>query len=751
MMTTMNADGANRAQPAEPKGRLLVISNRLPVKLQRTTAGWRAERSSGGLATAMNPILQRSQGLWIGWPGNSAEIGDPKRQKIIENWAANERLVTVDLPPEIARDFYEGFANQTLWPLFHYFPSRLVFDPKGWKAYVAANELFRDAVLRHYRDGDPIWVHDYQLMLLPRMLREALPNARIGFFLHIPFPSSEVFRIVPERGRLIDGLLGADLLAFQTYSHLQHFRSSLLRVSGRESSIDQVDVGGRTVRMAALPIGIAPREFTDLLSQPETVKYKADLERRYGGRRILLAVDRLDYSKGIPNRLRAYRRLLENSPQWHDKVVLMQVAVPSRERVFTYEALRREVNELVGEINGHFGTPDWTPVVYIRRGIPRWQLVALYSQADVGWVTPLRDGMNLVSKEYVACQQEGSGILVLSEFAGAAEEMGEAFQVNPYDEERTATVVASALDTAAEVRRPRMQALRERVERNNVFAWSERFLSLLGESSETGTALVAERPIPLDFEAIIDSYRRAENRLLLLDYDGTLVSYANRPELAVPTARVKEVLAKLSADPRNRTVVISGRRRSELGGWFGDIEGLSLVAEHGAILKAPGSTEWKPVRPVFSRGWMARVRPVLDHFVARTPGSLVEEKEFSLVWHYRMAPPDFGEWLAHELVAMLEEMLAETELRAIRGRKIVEVKPLWIHKGAVADRFSASCGPEDFQFAAGDDRTDEDTFEVLPLTAWTVRVGTERSRARFFVTDNGKVLELLERFASASA
>ena len=727
--------------------RLLVISNRLPVKLQSTAAGWRAELSSGGLATAMNPILHRSDGLWIGWPGSSTEIGDPRRQQIIEKWAANDRLIAVELTPEIARDFYEGYANQTLWPLFHYFPSRLVSDPKGWDAYVAANKLFRDVAVRNYRQGDIIWVHDYQLMLLPGLLREALPNATIGFFLHIPFPSSEVFRIVPERAQLLDGLLGADLLAFQTYSHLQHFRTSLLRVSGRESRIDEVDLSGRTVRIAALPIGIAPEEFTSLLLKRDTLDQIANLKQRHSGRRVLLAVDRLDYSKGIPDRLRAYRRLLEIAPDLREKVVLIQVAVPSREKVFTYEALRRQVNELVGEINGQFGTADWTPVVYIRRGISRSQLVALYSQADVGWVTPLRDGMNLVSKEYVACQQEKHGILLLSEFAGAAEEMGEAFLVNPYDAERTAAILRGALETPAEERGERLRALRERVAQNNVFAWSKRFLSLLHEASEARAASSSVRPTPLDFDAITRCYQLAERRLLLLDYDGTLVPFASRPEAAVPPAELKRLLGSLSADPRNLAVLISGRRRSDLDRWFGDLPGLCLVCEHGAIARHPGSADWKPLRPISSRDWMARVRPVLEHFVNRTPGSFIEEKEYALVWHYRMSAPEFGEWLAHELVAMLEGMLAETELRAIRGRKIVEVKPLWIHKGAVAERFASAYAQGGFQFAIGDDRTDEDTFEVLSQSAWTVHVGMERSRARFFVPDPGRVVDLLRRFA----
>jgi trehalose 6-phosphate synthase/phosphatase len=347
--------------------------------------------------------------------------------------------------------------------------------------------------VRLHRAEDIIWVHDYHLMLLPQLLRQSLPDARIGFFLHTPFPSSEVFRIIPGREKLLQGLLGADVLAFQTESHLEHFRSAMAHVLGIESRSSRLEIDGRTVRLQALPIGIAPGEFTGLLEQEEAAHHLAELKRRFDGHKVLLGVDRLDYTKGIPERLRAYRRLLNNMPDLRERVVLLQVAVPSRARISGYERLRREVNELVGEINGHLGTPTWTPVIYIRRGIPRSQLVALYAAADVGWVTPLRDGMNLIAKEYVTCKTDGNGVLVLSEFAGAAEELKEALLVNPFDEERTADVIKLALSLPEEERRQRMLALRKRVVRGNVFDWSQRFLSSLVrdfhvESSKTASA-----------------------------------------------------------------------------------------------------------------------------------------------------------------------------------------------------------------------------------------------------------------------
>ena len=744
-MSSGNSNTGGAMSPASGPARLLVVSNRLPARLLATGRHWRSEHSAGGLATAMSPVLEQSKGFWIGWPGSSEGAGDPRRQEVLREWETKHRLIAVELRAETARRFYEGYSNQTLWPLFHYFPSRFRFDANDWAAYRTANENFRDSVVSYYREGDLIWVHDYQLMLLPKLLRDALPHAQIGFFLHIPFPSPEVFRILPNRERLLQGLLGADLIAFQTYSHLQHFRGSLLRVLGLESRIDQVDVGSRAVRLEALPIGIAPDEFAGLLRKREAAAHRNDLQKRYQGRRILLAIDRMDYTKGIPERLRAYRRLLERAPALRGRIVLIQIAVPSRERIVTYEALRRQVNELVGEINGQYATPDWTPVIYIRRGISRAELVALYASADLAWVTPLRDGMNLVCKEYVACQESGEGVLVLSEFAGAAEEMGEAFLVNPHDEESTAAAVESALALSPDERRGRMEALRNRVRRNNVFAWSSRFLEILRQATPPGVPR-SGRPAALEIPAILDAYRQATRRVLFLDYDGTLAPYAPKPEDAIPQPELPDLLQRLTNVPGNTVTLVSGRRREDLTSWFGSVSGLWLAAEHGALLRPAGSDAWEPLRPGTSTDWKQRVLPVLQHFADRTPGSFIEEKDFALVWHYRMASEKTGEWLAHELVAMLESMLAETELHAMRGRKTVEVKPLWIHKGSAAERVLATCGSTGFQFAAGDDRTDEDLFEALGSNAWTVHVGVLPSRARFSLPDSGAMIELLKQF-----
>ena len=730
--------------------RLIVVSNRLPLTLRKTDDGWKTERSSGGLASAMNPLLRKGGGDWIGSAGSSKEEDPESRRRVLAEWAQKDGCFAVELPEDVATGFYEGYANQTLWPVFHNFPSQLKFEPKTWEAYVEANRLFSEAVVERYKPNDLIWVHDYHLILLPQMLRERLPDAAIGFFLHIPFPSSEIFPVLPRREELLEGLLGADLLVFQTHGHLQQFRAALLRVLGMESKIEQVAVGSRPVRLEALPISIAPEEYTNLLnSEKTTAEQYAEWVARYSGRKVLLAVDRLDYTKGVLERLRAYAHLLRSSPELKEKVILIQIAVPTREGIDAYQDLRTEVNRLVGEINGKLGTPEWTPLVYINRSIERTELVGLYKLADVCWVGSLRDGMNLVAKEYVACKPEGDGVLVLSEFAGAAAEMGEALLINPFDEERTAATIERALALDEQERRLRMTALHHRVVRNNVFRWGERFVAALQEAVAERGRFIDTQPQRLRPAEVRDAYARARRRWLFLDYDGTLVPFAKRPQQAAPPTVILDLLSDLASEPQNCVVLMSGRSAENLDRWFGTIRGLWLVAEHGAELKNSSTSIWEPLRSQVAADWKSTVLPILEHFVDRTPGSFVEEKKYALVWHYRAAEPEFGEWLANELVSMLEAMLAETELRAFRGEKIVEVKPVWANKGEMLGRLLAAYPDPDFIFAAGDDRTDEDLFERLQDNAWTVHIGPGPTRASYVVADFEGLRRVLKLLAES--
>jgi trehalose 6-phosphate synthase/phosphatase len=730
--------------------RVIVVSNRLPVTLRRAGDGWQTRRTAGGLATAMQPVLEHGNGIWIGWTGETSETNDSDRSAIIAGWAKQSRYFAVDLDTETAHGFYEGIANQTLWPLLHHFPSLVSFDPQHWNAYVRANETFRDEILKHLRPNDLVWIHDYHFLLLPQMLREAAPEVSVGFFLHVPFPSSSVFRILPKREELLRGMLGADYLGFHTHRYLQHFRTSILRLLGCKSQMDRVEVGRRLVRLDALPIGIAPDQFSKLLTKNEATRRQlVELKKRFQYQKIILGVDRLDYTKGIPERLRAYQKFLQDSPEWRGKVVLIQVAVPSRERVPKYNRLRKEVDELIGQINGDWATTDWSPITYVRRGLPQAELAALYAAADVALVTPLRDGLNLVAKEYVACKSSGDGVLVLSEFAGAAAEMGEALLVNPYDVEGLSLAIGRALSLNETEKRERMMALYRRVHKNNVFAWGERFIENLNSAVQARAEQAQDAPLPLADEELGRACAEAKSRLILLDYDGTLAPFAPLPQNALPDPKVINLLERLGRNEDSVTAIVSGRSRADLEQWFGGIANLWLAAEHGAVLRSPVSQEWEAPHFSHSDEWKQLVFPVLEHFVDRTPGSFIEEKEFSLVWHYRMADPEFGDWLANDLVANLEQMLADSPVKAVKGRKTVEVKLLWANKGQVYSRLLMPEREFDFIMAAGDDTTDEDLFAQLPANAWTIHVGTHHSKARYYVSAPDEIVALLSRLVEA--
>ncbi len=730
--------------------RLLVVSNRLPLTAKRVSGRWRGERSSGGLVAAMAPLMEQNDGLWLGWPGDTLP-GEPQgRESLMREWETEHGYVAVEIPARISRSFYEGYANDTLWPLLHGFPTRVVFAPESWAAYREANERFADATASRYRKGDLVWAHDYQLLLTPRLIRERVPDARIGFFLHIPFPSSEVFRILPEREELLLGMLGADSLAFQTHGHLHNFRRSLLQVLGLESEMDRVEFDGRTVHLAALPIGIQSDDWETMLrTDSKVAKRRADLNARHHGRKLIISVDRLDYTKGIPERLRTFRRLLKTSPSWRGKVTLVQIAVPSRERVPAYAELRSDVSELVGEVNGDFGTPEWQPVVYLRRSINKQELAALYSAADVAWVGPLRDGMNLVAKEYVACQHEGNGVLVLSEFAGAAQELGEALRINPYDEVGTAETIVRALEMDVETRTERMAALHQRVHDNDAVRWAERFIDGLRRATEPShLTMRKERPAP-DAKDVREAFDAATRRLLLLDYDGTLTDIKPRPQDAAPTPPLLRLLRQLADLPDTTTAIVSGRSRADIERWFGDIAGLGLAVEHGALVREPGATEWEMMRGGMNLSWQDRLRPLLDQFTASAPGSIVEDKDYALAWHYRLVDAEFGTWLASELVTTLENQLAGTELAVIHGNKVVEIRYAWANKGEAAAHFAAGFRRQSFVLALGDDRTDEDLFRRLPRSAWTIRVGTGSTAARFRLPGPLEVRRLLRGLVDA--
>jgi trehalose 6-phosphate synthase/phosphatase len=723
--------------------RLIIVSNRLPITADLDGRGAvRLKMASGGLANGMRPWHEGSGGLWIGWPGETSKFSEAQRADL-SGQLADRGIVPVTLSQDHVNRYYHGFANRVLWPLFHYLIDRLPVHATGWDAYRQVNQTFANVIVEQYRPGDIIWVHDYQLMLLPAMLRQRLPHARIGFFLHIPFPSFEVFRTLPWRREVLEGLLGSDLIGFHTFSYLRHFVASLMHVDGVEADIDRVRIDGRTIRLGAFPMGIDTAAFVAQAQDPEVQAHVADVKRESGDRRILLGVDRLDYTKGIPRRLQSIERLLTRYPDLRDEIRYIQVAVPSRGEVDSYQRFRRFVEEQVGRINGTCGTLRSTPIHYMHQSVSMPELVAMYCAADVMLVTPLRDGMNLVAKEFLASRVDDDGVLVLSEFAGAVAELGEAVVVNPYDVDAVAETIRRALNMPREERHRRMRPMRRRVIENDVHAWAKAFIEQL-ESQE----VTQVRPAPLEpaLSAAIGKAKASSQLRLLLDYDGTLVPLAPSPELATPDDELLDLLRALTNDARIRVEIVSGRPRETLEGWFGALP-VALWAEHG-FWRRSARGQWEAAAVVDSR-WLDRVRPVLERFTASTPGSLIEVKSASLAWHYRAAPRGFGERQAHDLRMLLGDVLINQPLEVLEGKKVIEVRFRGISKAVVARPMPEDSNLDAAVVAFGDDRTDEDLFGALPESSITVAVGQRLSGARYDVQDYRAVRRHLRALLSA--
>jgi trehalose 6-phosphate synthase/phosphatase len=715
--------------------RVVVVSNRLPIIVRGAGDTIELADAAGGLATGMRPLHEVSRGAWIGWPGDVSRLTEAQRRELDVQLQARG-IVAVHLSRDHVERYYAGFSNRVIWPLFHYQLDRIPVDATGWDAYAEVNAAFADAIVREYRSGDRIWIHDYQLMLVPQLVRERLPHAAIGFFLHIPFPSSEVFRSLPWRQELLKGMLGADLLGFHTYAYMRHFIASLLHVCGIEADIDRVRLGDRDVSLGVFPMGIDAARFGALAEEPEVLSQLAEIKRAAGGRQIVLGVDRLDYTKGIPRRLRAIEQLLHRHPALADQIRYVQVAVPSRGEVDAYQRFRRHVEEAVGRINGLCGTLSSTPVHYIYRSVSAHELAALYRAADVMLVTPLRDGMNLVAKEFVASRIDEDGVLVLSEFAGAAAELDSAVSVNPYDVDAVAHQLHRSLAMPLAERRARMRALRKRVLGYDVHAWAQDFLASLRTAVPDGGA--APRIQPPLFTALAEA-RAAGQLRLLLDYDGTLVPLARSPELAAPDDELLAILTELSACPDFDVEIVSGRPTASLEQWLGHLP-IPLWAEHGFWRRLPGQTAWQPIAQIDPK-WSARVLPILQRFTSSTPGSRLEVKSASLAWHFRGAQHGFGARQAHELRMLLGDALSNQPLEVLEGHKVVEVRVRGISKAVVAD--PGHVPHVGTIVAIGDDRTDEDLFGALPAGSVTIAVSQPLNGARYVLPGYQAVRQLL--------
>lgn len=451
--------------------RIVIVANRLPVTRARGDRdAW--DVSPGGLVTALHPIVRAREGAWVGWTGSADKSVRPFTHESIA-------IRPVSLTDADIRDYYHGFSNRTLWPLYHDAIRTPEFNARWWRSYHEVNRRFARAAAAAAREGDVVWVQDFHLQLVPAMLRESRPDLRIGFFMHIPFPPEELFAWMPWRSEILRGLAGADVVGFQTFSDAQNFSRLARRFLDVEGTDTTLFMGRRRVHVGSFPISIDFDDFDGVARRPETTEAATGIRRAMGGRRLILCVDRLDYTKGIDLRLRTFEHMLDSGDVKASDAVLVQVAVPSRENVPDYAEQRTEIERTVGRINGEFSAPGQVAVHYFRRNLPREQLIAYYRAADIMMVTPLRDGMNLVCKEFCASRPDGGGVLVLSEFAGAARQLRRAILVNPRDTDGTASALVQALRMPRDDARQRMAILRMMVKRHDVHHWAHEFLEKL--------------------------------------------------------------------------------------------------------------------------------------------------------------------------------------------------------------------------------------------------------------------------------
>jgi trehalose 6-phosphate synthase/phosphatase len=720
--------------------RLFIVSNRLPVTVHKRGDDLHLVPSVGGLATGLGSIYHERNATWIGWPGISGKNFSSKDRQKLTELLSDHQCLPVFLSDYEFEKYYNDICNRAIWPLFHYFSHYAEYDPSAWKSYIKVNKKFCDAVCAVADAGDVIWVHDYQLMLLPRMIREKLPDATIGFFLHIPFPQYEVFRLLPWRKEVLSGILGADLIGFHTHEYVTYFFNSVRRILGYEQEMTRIKAGDRMVKVDTFPMGIYYQQFSSAVNDPQVKKEITRIRKFINTEKIILSVDRLDYTKGVPLRLKAFDALLEDHPELKEHVTFVLVAVPSRTRIDQYTQLKHDVDQLVGRINGRHGTMCWTPVRYLFKSLPFHRLIALYRLSDVALITPLRDGMNLMAKEYLATKGGQPGMLVLSEFAGAAKELGEAVLVNPNNIQELSSAIFQGLTMDEEEKKKRIAVMQMRLARYDLKRWTSDFLDVLEATKNYQKILAARFMDDTLITTVKEKYYTATNRILFLDYDGTLVPIAKMPELAQPDPEILKIIQTLSGDPQNRVIITSGRDRAVLEQWFGDA-GTDFIAEHGIWIKERDD-EWKMIISV-SKEWKSDIRQILEVYVDRTPGTFIEEKEYSLAWHFRNA--DQG--LAHiRSIELREDLMLRTKnlhLALLEGDKVLEVKDSGISKGAAALHLLRNT-TYDFIFAVGDDMTDEDLFAALPDTALTIKVGPNLSVATYSLRSVDEVRKLLK-------
>lgn len=732
------------------QNKLILVSNRLPVQFDPVTKEFRP--SDGGLVQALSGVKLEGGTVWMG----SVQEHD-------DATGYSEGLHPVPIEADLYEKYYSGMANDVLWPLFHYELDYVRFDWDIWEAYCAVNRLFAEEIAKIAVSGDSVWIHDYHFFMLAHYLRELRDDLKIGFFLHIPFPSSEIYRTLPVREKILASLIECDLVGFHDYSYLRHFVQSIHQVLGLDSDMLKLERITRTTEFGVFPVSIDTAKFTKGASKPGVQQRVRELKKHGNSRQLILGVDRLDYIKGIDLKLRIFHDALERFPELRNRVTLLQIAVPSRTEVPEYIKTRNEVEQLVGMINGKFATATYTPVKYLFNSVNFEELLALYRHANILFVTSKRDGMNLVALEYIATQdQRDPGVVVLSEFAGAASNLSHVTLVNPWNISESAERLAAVLALSVDARRERHAPVLKYLNKYDATNWAASFMKRLSahsiEVQSTTVISAVKKPastgpgghnLPQEL-----SDRVAGKRKILLDYDGTLVPIRDKPELAVLPAAILKKIRGWQKLENVELIIVSGRDPEFLMTQFAGLE-ISMAAEHGARFFDHRKGNWTTLaRMNKKREWYDPARQIMQDYTFRVPDSFIERKTFGVAWHFRKSPANFAEYQSRRLVEDLEWSLLRLPVSILRGKKVVEVRMLEASKGAFVNwyRSNHDLGKKrDYIFIAlGDDRTDEELFEAVRSDGVTIKVGMEATHAAYRLREQSEVLPFLEQLIESN-
>ncbi|KAL6525469.1 putative alpha,alpha-trehalose-phosphate synthase 11 UDP-forming [Orobanche hederae] len=796
--------------PGPQSERRIIVANQLPLK------AYYCENSSGGPKKWCFDwdkdalVLQLKDGfppdVDVVYVGSLNVDIDPTDQDEVSQLLLDKfKCVPTFLPLDLINKFYHGFCKHYLWPLFHYMlpltPSHGVrFDKSMWQAYVSANKIFADKVMEVINpDEDYVWVHDYHLMVLPTFLRKRYHRVRLGFFLHSPFPSSEIYRTLPVREEVLRALLNCDLVGFQTFDYARHFLSCCSRMLGLDYQSKRGYIGldyyGRTVSIRILPMGIHMGQIHSIMSLPETADKVRDLRRKYDGKIVMLGVDDMDMFKGISLKFMAFGQLLDENPMYRGSVVLVQIMNTPRSRGKDIQEVQNEISKVAHEINQKHGSPGYSPIVCLNGPVSFEDKVAYYSISECVVVNAVRDGMNLVPYKYTVSRQgsrdldkalgvENSdnlkrSVIIVSEFIGCSPSLSGAIRVNPWNTDSVSEAMVLGLTMPDSEKELRHEKHYKFITSHDVAHWARSFDQDLeracaehyakrcwGIGFGLNSRVVALGPNfrKLSVEHIVRAYNKTSSRLILLDYDGTMMPQ-DRVDKS-PSPEVISVLNSLCNDPKNIVFIVSGRGKDSLGKWFSRCENLGLSAEHGYFTRWGNNSEWESCRLAADLDWKKIVLPIMEHYTEATDGSSIEQKESAVVWHHQEADPDFGSWQAKELLDHLESVLANEPVVVKNGQQIVEVKPQGVSKGVVVrnlmETIMRNTGKQaDFVLCIGDDRSDEEMFEAiassmadhsLPDTAevYACTVGQKPSMAKYYLDDTCEVIKMLQGLSAAS-